>query len=167
MGRQRSRSAREVLRERELVYPGGRAVRVGGDAEREEEDKGSVHLQNVPPGLGIGMVTRMWMERQCSRSAEENPRLRSQPHQQQDAHPGFESVYPSVGMRAGAGEAVGRECSMGLGRQRSHSAGEGVHSRLYPHQRQHRHPHPHTHLLIDSIIGNVIVFIHASRCYRR
>jgi hypothetical protein len=76
--------------------------------EREEEDEQSVHLQNVPPGVGTGTVTMVWMGRQVSRSAEENPRLHLQPHQQQDARPGFESVYPSVRMRAGAGEAVGR-----------------------------------------------------------
>jgi hypothetical protein len=64
MGQQRSRSAGEVFRERpgcEFVYPaagGGRSVRVGGDAEREEEeDERSVRLQGVPPGVGTGMAT--------------------------------------------------------------------------------------------------------------
>jgi hypothetical protein len=56
MGRQRSRSAGEILRERlgwEFVYPaagGGQGVRAGGDAEREvEEDERSVRLRVCLP----------------------------------------------------------------------------------------------------------------------
>jgi hypothetical protein len=62
MGRQRSRSAGEVLREREFIYPGGRGVRAGGDAEEEAEER-SERLQGVPPNI------RTVMGRQRSRSA--------------------------------------------------------------------------------------------------
>jgi hypothetical protein len=106
----------------------GRGDHAGGDAE-EEEGRG-VRLQGVP--LGVGTATATAIGRQHSRNIGENPRLHLRPHQQQDARPGFESFYPGVGMRAGAGEAADRECSMALGRQRSHSAGEGTRSRMYP-----------------------------------
>jgi hypothetical protein len=61
MGRQRSRSAGEVLREREFIYPGGRGVRAG-DGEEEAEER-SERLQGVPPNI------RTVMGRQRSRSA--------------------------------------------------------------------------------------------------
>jgi hypothetical protein len=116
MGRQRSISAGEVLREREFVYPGGRGVRAGGDAEEVEEER-SVRLQGVPPVVRTGTEMRMGMGRQRSRSAEERlrsyprPHPQPQPHQQQEARPVFESVYPGVGMRVGAARG---ERSMGL-----------------------------------------------------
>jgi hypothetical protein len=109
----------------------GRAKRKG-EKEREQGGKRTSAVQGVPPGVGTGTVTRMGMGRQHSRSAGESvrpyPRPHLQPHQQQDTRLGFESVYPGVWMRAGVGGAAGEEHSMGLGRQRSVSAGEGVHS---------------------------------------
>jgi hypothetical protein len=125
-------------------------VCVGGDVEREEEDELSVRLQGVPANAGTAtaMAMGMGMGRQRSQSAREKvrpyprPPLQPQPHQQQDGRPGFKTVYPDVGVRGGA---VAGERPMDLGRQRSHSVGEGVHSKLYPHP--HPHPHPHANRL--------------------
>jgi hypothetical protein len=103
MGRQRSRSAGEVLREHEFVYPGGRGARAGGDAEEEAEER-SERLQGVPPNIGTATGIGMGLGRRCSRSAGESmranprPRPQPQPYQQQGGRPGFEPVYPVVGV---------------------------------------------------------------------
>ena len=60
------------------------------------------------------------------------PPAKSRRHQE-DGRPAFESVYPGVGVQ---GLVAAGERLMGLGRQKSRSAGEGVHSRLHPY------PHP-------------------------
>jgi hypothetical protein len=170
MGRQRSRSAGENVnvRERaqrlrygagfESVYPGieGGGVQMRAGMESEEEER-SVRLQGMPPGVGAGMG--MGMGRQRSRSVGESLRPYTRLHPQPHPHPhpqrqpygrsGLEPVHadPSAregGVRAGTGEAAGEERSVGLGRQRSRSAGE-MHSRLYPHTRHHLHDERQQH----------------------
>jgi hypothetical protein len=97
----------------------------------------------MPASVGTATATAMGIRRQRSRSRRKSGSTPAAASAARCSRPGFESVYPGVGMRAGAGGSAGRERSMGLGRQRILSAGEGVHSRLYPHQHPNPHPYPH------------------------
>lgn len=114
-------------------------MHAGGDAERDEEVKRSVHLQGMPLGTGTGTVMRMGMERE----------MQGRIPIYTLSHISSKMLILALNLSTLVGDASGCRRSNGRGTFDVDCGGREVvvremgyllHCILYPHQ--HLHPHP-------------------------